>query len=383
MAQVDYRNIAKSYGSMKVMEDISFTIPDGKFVVLLGPSGCGKTTLLRMTAGLEKITRGEVMIGGEKMNGVHPRDRDIAMVFQSYALYPQMSVADNIAFGLQVRGMKKADVAERVKWAAGILALEPYLDRKPAALSGGQRQRVAMGRAIVREPKVFLFDEPLSNLDAKLRGQMRYEIRQLHDRVNATTIYVTHDQVEAMTMADLIVVMRGGEIMQMGTPDEVYDRPANLFVADFIGSPAINLLAGESTADGVRFGKAVLPLPGRIEPGEASSTASGRWTSGSASRARREASPPRCFCRKPPARRRSSMSRSRIRRCGSSFPSAAASRGTPPSASRSTAPRRWSSTPAPRRASSRRRELRHEPDRHSRRRRHGLGPRGARPRQRP
>ena len=267
MAQVDYRNIAKSYGSMKVMEDISFTIPDGKFVVLLGPSGCGKTTLLRMTAGLEKITRGEVMIGGEKMNGVHPRDRDIAMVFQSYALYPQMSVADNIAFGLQVRGMKKADVAERVKWAAGILALEPYLDRKPAALSGGQRQRVAMGRAIVREPKVFLFDEPLSNLDAKLRGQMRYEIRQLHDRVNATTIYVTHDQVEAMTMADLIVVMRGGEIMQMGTPDEVYDRPANLFVADFIGSPAINLLAGESTADGVRFGEAVLPLPGRIEPG--------------------------------------------------------------------------------------------------------------------
>ena len=267
MAQVDYRNIAKSYGSMKVMEDISFTIPDGKFVVLLGPSGCGKTTLLRMTAGLEKITRGEVMIGGEKMNGVHPRDRDIAMVFQSYALYPQMSVADNIAFGLQVRGMNKADVAERVKWAAGILALEPYLERKPAALSGGQRQRVAMGRAIVREPKVFLFDEPLSNLDAKLRGQMRYEIRQLHDRVNATTIYVTHDQVEAMTMADLIVVMRGGEIMQMGTPDAVYDQPANLFVADFIGSPSINLLAGEGADGGVRFGTALLPLPGRVEPG--------------------------------------------------------------------------------------------------------------------
>ncbi|WP_255337430.1 ABC transporter ATP-binding protein [Jiella marina] len=267
MAQVDYRNVAKSYGTMKVMEDISFTIPDGKFVVLLGPSGCGKTTLLRMTAGLEKITKGEVAIGGERMNGVHPRDRDIAMVFQSYALYPQMSVYDNIAFGLQVRGIDKETIKKRVKWAAGILALEPYLDRKPAALSGGQRQRVAMGRSIVREPKVFLFDEPLSNLDAKLRGQMRYEIRQLHDRVNATTIYVTHDQIEAMTMADIIVVMRSGEIMQMGSPDEVYDRPANLFVADFIGSPSINLMAGETAAEGVRFGKTVLPVSGSVQPG--------------------------------------------------------------------------------------------------------------------
>ena len=267
MAQVDYRNVAKSYGTLRVMEDISLTIPDGRFVVLLGPSGCGKTTLLRMTAGLETITRGEIAIGGARMNEVHPRDRDIAMVFQSYALYPRMSVRDNIAFGLQVRGMGRAETDERVRWAAGVLGLEPYLDRKPGALSGGQRQRVAMGRAIVREPKVFLFDEPLSNLDAKLRGQMRYEIRRLHDRVEATTVYVTHDQVEAMTMADEVVVMRGGEIMQMGAPDAIYDRPASLFVADFIGSPPINLLAGEADGDGLRFGSALLPLSGPAPPG--------------------------------------------------------------------------------------------------------------------
>ena len=273
MATVEYRNVAKSYGSVRVMEDISFTIPDNRFVVLLGPSGCGKTTLLRMTAGLETITHGEVLIGDERMNGVHPRDRDIAMVFQSYALYPQMSVYDNIAFGLQVRKTPKAEVDERVRWAAGILDLEPLLKRKPAALSGGQRQRVAMGRAIVREPKVFLFDEPLSNLDAKLRGQMRYEIRRIHDRLGATTVYVTHDQVEAMTMADEIVVMRGGEIMQHGTPDDVYDRPANLFVADFIGSPPINLMRGRAEADGFRPAGAngaapPLPLPGAVPPGE-------------------------------------------------------------------------------------------------------------------
>ncbi|MEO1103983.1 MAG: ATP-binding cassette domain-containing protein, partial [Pseudomonadota bacterium] len=268
MSTVEYDRVAKSFGNVKVMEDISFQIPDHSFVVLLGPSGCGKTTLLRMTAGLETITGGEIRIGGEVMNGVHPRDRDIAMVFQTYALYPQMTVFDNIAFALQIRRMKRAEIREKVEWAAEILDLTPLLKRKPAALSGGQRQRVAMGRALVRDPQVFLFDEPLSNLDAKLRAQMRYEIRRIHDRLEATTVYVTHDQVEAMTMADEIVVMRGGEIMQKGTPDEVYDTPANLFVADFIGSPAINLLRGKTEGAGgaptVRFGGTTLPV-GAIE----------------------------------------------------------------------------------------------------------------------
>ncbi|MEM0907335.1 MAG: ABC transporter ATP-binding protein [Pseudomonadota bacterium] len=265
MSEVDYDKVAKSYGNVKVMEDISFTIPDNKFVVLLGPSGCGKTTLLRMTAGLETITGGEIRIGGQRMNNIHPRDRDIAMVFQTYALYPQMSVFDNIAFSMQIRRVPKKEIKEKVEWAAEILDLTALLKRKPAALSGGQRQRVAMGRALVRDPQVFLFDEPLSNLDAKLRAQMRYEIRRIHDRLDATTVYVTHDQVEAMTMADEIVVMRGGEIMQKGSPDDVYDRPANLFVADFIGSPAINLLKGKMEAadgtPGVRFGNTLLPAP--------------------------------------------------------------------------------------------------------------------------
>ncbi|MEM6761938.1 MAG: ABC transporter ATP-binding protein [Pseudomonadota bacterium] len=264
MSTVEYDKVAKNYGNVKVMEDISFSIPDHSFVVLLGPSGCGKTTLLRMTAGLESITGGEIRIGGQRMNGVHPRDRDIAMVFQTYALYPQMTVFDNIAFALQVRGRPKPEIREKVEWAAEILDLTPLLKRKPAALSGGQRQRVAMGRALVRDPQVFLFDEPLSNLDAKLRAQMRYEIRRIHDRLGATTVYVTHDQVEAMTMADEIVIMRGGEIMQKGSPDDVYDKPANLFVADFIGSPAINLLPGVlegiGDAPGVRFKGSVLPI---------------------------------------------------------------------------------------------------------------------------
>ena len=267
MATVEYDRVAKSYGPTRVMEEISFTIPDHRFVVLLGPSGCGKTTLLRMTAGLETITGGEIRIGGRRMNGVHPRDRDIAMVFQTYALYPQMKVFDNIAFSLQVRRMSRSEIRDKVEWAAELLDLEPLLDRKPGALSGGQRQRVAMGRALVRDPEVFLFDEPLSNLDAKLRGQMRYEIRRIHDRLEATTIYVTHDQVEAMTMADEIVVMRGGEIMQMGSPDDVYDRPANLFVADFIGAPPINLVRGRLGAEdvpGVRLGEALLPAPANL-----------------------------------------------------------------------------------------------------------------------
>ena len=265
MATVEYDRVTKNYGHVKVMEDISFKILDHRFVVLLGPSGCGKTTLLRMTAGLETITGGEIRIGGERMNGVHPRDRDIAMVFQTYALYPQMTVFDNIAFSMQIRRVPKAEIRKKVEWAAEILDLTAYLKRKPGALSGGQRQRVAMGRALVRDPQVFLFDEPLSNLDAKLRAQMRFEIRRIHDRLDATTVYVTHDQVEAMTMADEIVIMRGGEIMQMGSPDDVYDRPANLFVADFIGSPAINLfngkMAGSDGAPGVAFRGTVLPAP--------------------------------------------------------------------------------------------------------------------------
>ncbi|MFK8079924.1 MAG: ABC transporter ATP-binding protein [Granulosicoccus sp.] len=242
MHAVDYKNIKKKYGNVPVMENVSFSIDEGKFVVLLGPSGCGKTTLLRMTAGLESVTGGDILFTGNRINNVHPRDRDIAMVFQSYALYPQMSVYDNIAFSLQVRKEPKSVIEERVREAADILDLGDYLDRYPKALSGGQRQRVAMGRALVRHPKVFLFDEPLSNLDAKLRAQMRYEIRRIHDSLKTTTIYVTHDQIEAMTMADEIVVMRHGMIEQMGSPEEVYDHPANTFVADFIGSPAINFI---------------------------------------------------------------------------------------------------------------------------------------------
>jgi multiple sugar transport system ATP-binding protein len=244
MSAVDYQNIGKKYGSVTVMEDVTFSIEECKFVVLLGPSGCGKTTLLRMTAGLEKVTRGNILFSGQRINNVHPRDRDIAMVFQSYALYPQMTVYDNIAFSLQVRKESKQVISQRVQEAAEILDLTAFMDRYPKALSGGQRQRVAMGRALVRHPKVFLFDEPLSNLDAKLRAQMRYEIRRIHDRLNTTTVYVTHDQIEAMTMADEIVVMRDGAVEQMGTPETIYDRPVNCFVADFIGSPSINFMQG-------------------------------------------------------------------------------------------------------------------------------------------
>ena len=263
MHAVEYKSIKKSYGNVAIMQDVSFSIDEGKFVVLLGPSGCGKTTLLRMTAGLEKITGGDVMFSGQRINDVHPRDRDIAMVFQSYALYPQMSVYDNIAFSLQVRKEPKSVIEERVREAADILDLSNYMDRYPKALSGGQRQRVAMGRALVRHPKVFLFDEPLSNLDAKLRAQMRYEIRRIHDTLNTTTIYVTHDQIEAMTMADEIVVMRHGVIEQMGNPEEIYDRPANTFVADFIGAPAINFIPATQTAntrDAVDIGDQLITL---------------------------------------------------------------------------------------------------------------------------
>ncbi len=244
MATVEYKNIAKVFGNVEVMRDISLSIADREFVVLLGPSGCGKTTLLRMTAGLETVTKGDLFIADKRVNDVHPRDRNIAMVFQNYALYPTMKVFDNIGFSLEVAKVPKAEIRKKVEWAAEILNLTPYLNRYPKELSGGQRQRVAMGRAMVREAEVFLFDEPLSNLDAKLRAHMRLEIRQLHNRLGTTTIYVTHDQIEAMTMADKIVLMHAGKIMQIGTPDEVYERPNSKYVADFIGSPSMNFIEG-------------------------------------------------------------------------------------------------------------------------------------------
>jgi multiple sugar transport system ATP-binding protein len=244
MASVAFQGIEKNFGTTKVIHGISFDIKDGEFMVLVGPSGCGKSTLLRMLAGLEEISGGTITIDGKIVNDVESKDRDIAMVFQSYALYPHMTVGDNMAFSLKLRKADAKVTAERVAKAAKILNLDPYLARFPRELSGGQRQRVAMGRAIVRDPKVFLFDEPLSNLDAKLRVAMRAEIKALHQRLKTTTVYVTHDQVEAMTMADRIVVMHDGKVEQIGAPLELYDRPDNLFVAQFIGSPAMNVLNG-------------------------------------------------------------------------------------------------------------------------------------------
>ena len=244
MASVSFSNIEKSFGATKVIHGIGFDIADGEFMVLVGPSGCGKSTLLRMLAGLEEITSGTIAIDGKEVNDVESKDRDIAMVFQSYALYPHMTVADNMAFSLKLRKADPKMIEERVQKASKILNLDPFLKRYPRELSGGQRQRVAMGRAIVRDPKVFLFDEPLSNLDAKLRVAMRAEIKALHQRLKTTTVYVTHDQVEAMTMADRIVVMHDGRIEQIGTPLELYDHPNGLFVAQFIGSPAMNVVNG-------------------------------------------------------------------------------------------------------------------------------------------
>ena len=264
MAPVTLKSVTKSYGATHVLHGIDIDIADGEFVVLVGPSGCGKSTLLRMIAGLETITGGAVEIGDRVVNDLEPKDRDIAMVFQNYALYPHMTVATNMGFSLEHRGASKAEIAERVKWAADILGLAHLLDRYPRQLSGGQRQRVAMGRAIVRNPQVFLFDEPLSNLDAKLRVVMRGEIKGLHQRLGVTTVYVTHDQIEAMTMADRIVVMNGGKVEQVGAPLDLYDRPANLFVAGFIGSPAMNMIEGEITADGFKAGTVTLPLPSVI-----------------------------------------------------------------------------------------------------------------------
>lgn len=264
MAQVELRNICKSYGGeKKVVDNVNITVNDKEFVVLVGPSGCGKSTTLRMVAGLEEITSGEILIDNKIVNDVEPKDRDIAMVFQNYALYPHMTVFENMAFGLKIKKFDKEEIKKRVSEASKILGLEDLLHRKPKALSGGQRQRVAVGRAIVRKPKVFLFDEPLSNLDAKLRVQMRTEISKLHNKLQATIIYVTHDQVEAMTMGDRIVIMKDGLIQQMDEPLEIYKKPNNKFVASFIGSPAMNFIDGKiskeqsphfvSASEGLKF----------------------------------------------------------------------------------------------------------------------------------
>jgi multiple sugar transport system ATP-binding protein len=265
MAAVEIQNVVKSFGQIPVLHGVDLSIGEGEFTVLVGPSGCGKSTLLRMIAGLEEATSGTIRIGGRIVNELPPKDRDIAMVFQSYALYPHMTVRKNLAFALKLQKKSAEEVERRVARAADILGLAPLLDRYPRQLSGGQRQRVAMGRAIVRDPQVFLFDEPLSNLDAKLRVQMRSEIKQLHQRLKTTCVYVTHDQIEAMTMADRIVVMNQGNIEQIGAPLDLYDKPANLFVAGFIGSPAMNLIPGIIRRDNgaivVDTGGTALPLP--------------------------------------------------------------------------------------------------------------------------
>ncbi len=265
MASVKISNLQKRYGNIEVLHELDLDVADGRFIVLLGPSGCGKSTLLRMIAGLESVTSGDILFDGKRMNDVHAKDRNIAMVFQNYALYAHMSVRKNMAFSMRLNKTDKKTIDEKVNWASSILGLDEYLDRLPKELSGGQRQRVAMGRAIVRDPEVFLFDEPLSNLDAKLRVQMRTEIKDLHQRLNTTTVYVTHDQIEAMTMADEVVIMRDGYIEQSGTPMEIYDHPNNLFVAQFIGSPSMNILECEVAGQGassVAVCKGVtLPLP--------------------------------------------------------------------------------------------------------------------------
>jgi multiple sugar transport system ATP-binding protein len=270
MARLDLIGIEKRFGLIGVLSDVNLSIADGEFIVLVGPSGCGKSTLLRMIAGLEDITAGEFLIDGQRMNEVPPRGRDIAMVFQSYALYPHMDVARNMGFSMEIRGAEKSDRATRVAAAARTLGLEKLTERLPRALSGGQRQRVAMGRAIVREPRAFLFDEPLSNLDAALRVEMRLEIARLHRRLDATMVYVTHDQVEALTLADRIVVLNGGVVQQVGTPLDLYDRPANRFVAQFIGSPTMNILPVVRAASGAHLanGSPVAGVPqGAVEIG--------------------------------------------------------------------------------------------------------------------
>ena len=305
MSSVHIRDVRKSFGSFEVLHGVTITIDDGEFVVLVGPSGCGKSTLLRMMAGLENITAGKIRIGDRVVNNVPPKERDIAMVFQNYALYPHMTVADNMGFSLKLRGAKQEEISQGVNRAAEILGLTPLLERYPRQLSGGQRQRVAMGRAIVRDPQVFLFDEPLSNLDAKLRVAMRTEIKELHQRLKTTTVYVTHDQIEAMTMADKIVVMHDGIVEQMGTPLELYDKPENQFVAGFIGSPAMNFLKGKVKSNGTAGFEGPngvkLPLHRRRPTPTASlrCTASGRNISPSPMTAQR----PRSLWSSRPARR--------------------------------------------------------------------------------
>ncbi|MDZ5695935.1 sn-glycerol-3-phosphate ABC transporter ATP-binding protein UgpC [Chelativorans sp. M5D2P16] len=277
MASIRIRNLVKRFGNVTVIPDLSLDIPDHEFVVLVGPSGCGKSTLLRILAGLESVNEGDVHIGDERVNTVPAAKRDIAMVFQDYALYPHMTVRQNMAFALEMRGMGKAEIEERVQKAATLLHIDGLLDRRPKALSGGQRQRVAMGRAIVRDPKVFLFDEPLSNLDAKLRAQVRAEIKALSQQLRTTMVFVTHDQIEAMTMADRIVVMKSGVVQQVGSPEEVYEKPANLFVAGFIGSPSMNFIPARVSdseirlEDGGAFQAARLfdERPGGMKDGEA------------------------------------------------------------------------------------------------------------------
>ena len=264
MATLELRNVNKTYGAglPDTLKNIELSIKEGEFLILVGPSGCGKSTLMNCIAGLETITGGAIMIGDQDVSGMSPKDRDIAMVFQSYALYPTMSVRENIEFGLKIRKMPQADIDAEVARVAKLLQIEHLLNRKPGQLSGGQQQRVAMGRALARRPKIYLFDEPLSNLDAKLRVEMRTEMKLMHQRLKTTTVYVTHDQIEAMTMADRIVVMKGGVVEQIGKPLELYDQPANLFVATFIGSPAMNLIKGKAGSGGfVAEGGAVLPLP--------------------------------------------------------------------------------------------------------------------------
>ncbi|MCA1299740.1 ABC transporter ATP-binding protein [Stappia indica] len=273
MAEVTLRKIVKNYGALEVVHGIDLDIAHNEFVVLVGPSGCGKSTTLRMIAGLEEVSGGEIAIGGRVVNTLPPRARNISMVFQNYALYPHMTVRENLGFSLKIAGRPPAEIEKATDEAAAILGLADYMDRTPGELSGGQRQRVAMGRAIVRHPDVFLFDEPLSNLDAKLRTQMRVEIKKLHQKVKTTIVYVTHDQVEAMTLADRIVIMKDGHIVQTGTPLEVFERPANTFVATFIGSPPMNLVDGVVAGGEVRFaGDASLPVPpafrGRVQEGQ-------------------------------------------------------------------------------------------------------------------
>ena len=276
MAGVELKNLSKAYGDVKVLHDINLSIADGEFIVFVGPSGCGKSTLLRMIAGLEEVTGGDLMIGAKRANNLSPRQRDIAMVFQSYALYPQMTVAENMGFSLSLEKRSKDEIAQKVQEAADALKLGPYLDRKPGQLSGGQRQRVAIGRAIVRNPQVFLLDEPLSNLDAALRSETRVEISELHQRMDTTMIYVTHDQVEAMTMADRIVVLNDGFIEQVGSPMDLYNRPATEFVAGFIGSPKMNFIKGRFAG---AVGAATLGVrPEHFAIGEGDNTWEGKVT---------------------------------------------------------------------------------------------------------